>query len=76
MDDNKRALIRSDVAIADEDKLQFYLEQMYDKSKMLEWEKKPSVTKTDYIAAKHYFEEIVKATDTYAQNVGGGYHRT
>ena len=59
---------------------QFYLEQMYNsnhfkKSEMLEWEKKPSVTKTDYIAVKHYFEGLVKATDTYAQNLGG-YHRT
>jgi hypothetical protein len=76
LDDDQLALIRSDVTIADEDKLQF-LEQMYDsnhfeKSEMLEWEKKPSVTKTDYIAAKHYFEELVKATDTYAQNAGGG----
>ena len=77
LDDDQRALVRSDVTITDEDKLQFYLEQMYDsnhfeKSEMLDWEKKPSVTKTDYIAAKHYFEELVKATDTYAQNAGGG----
>ena len=77
LDDDQRALVRSDVTIADEDKLQFYLEQMYDsnqfeKSEMLDWEKKPSVTKTDYIAAKHYFEELVKATDTYTQNSGGG----
>jgi len=75
LDDDQRALVRSDVTIADE--LQFYLEQMYDsnhfeKSEMLEWEKKSSVTKMDYIAAKHYFEELMKATDTYAQNAGGG----
>ena len=44
----------------------------FEKSEMLDWEKKPSVTKTDYIAAKHYFEELVKATDTYTQNAGGG----
>jgi hypothetical protein len=44
----------------------------FEKSEMLEWEKKPSVTKTDYTAAKEYFEELVKATDTYTQNVGGG----
>ncbi len=77
MDDDQSSLVRSDVTIADEDKLQFYLEQMYDsnhfeKSKMLDWEKKPSVTKADYIAAKDYFEELVLATDTYAQNAGGG----
>ena len=44
----------------------------FEKSKMLEWEKKPSITKTDYTAAKEYFEELVKATDIYAQNAGGG----
>ncbi len=30
LDDDQRALVRSDVTIADKDKLQFYLEQMYD----------------------------------------------
>ena len=58
MDDDQRALVRSDVTIDDEDKLQFYLEQMYDsnhfkKSKMLDWEKKPSIIKTDYTTAKN-----------------------
>ncbi len=77
MDDNQHTLVHSDVTIPDKDKLQFYLKQMYDsnhfeKSKMLEWEKKPSITKTDYTAAKEYFEELVKATDTYAQNAGRG----
>ena len=77
LDDDQRALVRSDVTIADEDKLQFYLEQMYDsnhfeKSKMLDWEKKPTIIKTNYVDAKDYFETLVKATDTYAQNAGGG----
>jgi hypothetical protein len=77
LDDDQHALVRSNVTIANEDKLQFYLEQMYDsnhfeKSKMLDWEKKPSVTKADYTAAKNYFKELVRATDTYAQNAGGG----
>ena len=58
MDDDQRALVRSDVTIDDEDKLQFYLEQMYDsnhfeKGKMLDWEKKPSIIKTDYTTAKN-----------------------
>ena len=44
----------------------------FEKIEMLEWEKKPSVTKTDYTAAKNYFKELVKATDTYTQNAGGG----
>ncbi len=77
LDDNQRALVRSDVTIADEDKLQFYLEQMYDsnhfdKNEMLDWEKQPTATKTDSNAAKNYFEALVKATDTYVMNAGGG----
>ena len=77
LDDDQRALVRSDVTIAEEDKLQFYLEQMYEsnhfeKSEMMEWEKKSSVTKADYTAAKDYFEELVRATDTYTQNAGAG----
>ena len=77
LDDDQRALVRSDVTIAEEDKLQFYLEQMYEsnhfeKSEMMEWEKKSSVTKADYTAAKDYFEELVHVTDTYTQNAGAG----
>ena len=77
LDDDQRSLVQSDVTIADEDKLQFYLEQMYDsnhfeKSEMMEWEKKSSITKADYTAAKDYFEELVRANDTYTQNTGAG----
>ncbi len=77
LDDNQRALVRSNVTIADKDKLQFYLEQMYDsnhfdKNKMLAWEKQPTAIKTNYDATKKYFEALVKATDTYKMNAGGG----
>jgi len=77
LDDDQRAFVRSNVTIADEDKLQFYLEQMYDnnhfeKSEMLDWEKKPAIIITNYYNAKDYFEALVKAADTYAQNAGGG----
>jgi hypothetical protein len=77
LDDNQQALICSNVTIADEDKLQFYLEQMYgsnhfNKNNMLEWEKQPNATKTDYNRANYYFEALVKATDTYKQNARGG----
>jgi hypothetical protein len=77
LDDDQRTLVHSDVTITDEDKLQFYLEQMYDsnhfeKSEMLDWEKKPTIIKTNYDDAKDYFEALVKATDTYVQNAGGG----
>ncbi len=44
----------------------------FEKSKILDWEKKPSITKADYVAAKDYFEDLVKATDTYTPNAGGG----
>jgi hypothetical protein len=39
---------------------------------MLTWEQQPHNTKTDFDLAKAYFEAIVKATDTYEQNIGGG----
>ena len=77
LDDDQRALIHSDVTIADNDKLQFYLEEMYDsnrfdKQEMLTWEQQPAATKTDFQLARAYFERLVKATDTYEQNAGGG----
>jgi len=77
LDDDQRALVRSDVTIADDDKLQFYLEEIYDsnrfdKQEMLTWERQPTATKTDFDLAKAHFEEIVNATDTYKQNAGGG----
>jgi hypothetical protein len=67
LDNNQRALIRSNITIADKDKLQFFLEQMYDsnhfnKNNMLKWEKQPNATKTDYDSAKDYFEALVKTT--------------
>jgi hypothetical protein len=59
-----------DVTIADDDKLQFYLEEIYDsnrfdKQEMLTWVRQPAVTKTDFDLAKAHFEEIVNAPDTY-----------
>jgi hypothetical protein len=39
---------------------------------MLTWEREPSATKTDFTLTKVHFEAIVKATDTYEQNAGGG----
>ena len=77
LDDDQCSLIRSDVTIADNDKLQFYLEEIYDsnrfdKQEMLTWEQQPPIIKTDYVEVKNYFERIAKATDTYEQNTGGG----
>jgi hypothetical protein len=39
---------------------------------MLTWEQQPQNTNTDFDLAKAYFEAIIKATNTYEQNVGGG----
>ncbi len=77
LDNDQHALVRYDVTIVDEDKLQFYLEEMYDsnhfdKNKMLDWEQQATTTKTDNKLAKQYFEALVKGTDTYKQNAGGG----
>ncbi len=77
LDDDQCALVRSDVTIANDDKLQFYLEEIYDsncfdKQEMLTWEREPAATKTDFTLANAHFETIVNATDTYEQNAGGG----
>jgi ribosomal protein L31 len=77
LDDDQTTLVRSDITISDEDKLQFYLEQMYDsnmfdKAEMMEWEQQTINIKTDYVLAKHHFELKVKAHDTYSQNSSGG----
>jgi hypothetical protein len=39
---------------------------------MLDCEQQITATKTDYKLAKQYFEALVKATNTYKQNAGGG----
>ncbi len=77
LDDNHRALVCSDVTIANKDNLQFYFEKMYNsnhfgKNKMLDWEQQATAIKTNYKLAKQYFKALVKATDTYKQNTGGG----
>ncbi len=64
------------IAISDEDKLQFYMEQIYapnmfDKKEMIDWENKPVVVKDDYDQAKLYFENLVKDFKMYTQNSGG-----
>ncbi len=52
IDNNKNVLICSDITISNEDKLQFYLEQIcdfniFDKAKMMDWESKPALIKPD-----------------------------
>ena len=43
----------------------------FDKNEMLDWEKKSTAVESNYTNAKTYFEDLVKATDTYEQNAGG-----
>ena len=47
-----------------------YDSNTFDKNDMLEWEKQPISTKTNWLPAKAYFKDLIKATDTYLQNVG------
>jgi hypothetical protein len=49
-----------------------YDSNRFDKQEMLTWEQQPTATKTNYYLVQAYFERIVKATDTYKQNTGGG----
>jgi hypothetical protein len=76
LDDDQKALVRSDITILDDNKLQFYLEEIYDSNKfnkqnMLTWEQSSAIIKTDFDQTKAYFEKIVKATNVYKQNTGG-----
>ena len=49
-----------------------YDSNRFDKLEMLTWEQQPPNIKIDYDKVKIYFERIIKATDTYEQNAGGG----
>jgi hypothetical protein len=49
-----------------------YDSNRFDKLEMLMWEQQPPNIKIDYDMVKIYFERIVKATDIYEQNAGGG----
>ena len=51
---------------------EIYDSNRFDKQEMLTWQQQPPIIKTNYVEAKNYFERIVKATDTYEQNAGGG----
>jgi hypothetical protein len=75
LDKEQVRIIRLGVVISDEDKLQFYMEQIYasncfDKKEMVDWENKPVNVKDDYDQAKLYFEGLVRDFETYTQNSG------
>jgi hypothetical protein len=76
LDDNQVRIVRFGITISNEDKLQFYLEQMYasnhfDKKEMAEWENKPEAIKNDFNNAKTYFEGLVWDYEAYEQNSSG-----
>jgi hypothetical protein len=76
LEDNQKASVRLDVAIPDNNKLQFYLKEIYDSNKfdkqdMLTQEQSLAIIKTDFNQTKAYFEKIVKATIVNKQNTGG-----
>ena len=65
LNDDQVRIKRYGITISDEDKLQFYLKQMYssnhfDKKEMTEWENKPEADKNNFGKAKTYFEGLVK----------------
>ncbi len=61
LDKDQNRLNRLGIIISDEDKLQFYLKQIYAsncfvKAEMMAWENKPILIKGDYNKAKRYFK--------------------
>ena len=75
LDDDQAALAANNIPISDEDKLQFFIEQMYesknfDREQYVAWEKRPAATKT-WAGAKEYFEELTNDIDEYEANIGG-----
>jgi hypothetical protein len=76
LDKEQNRLDRLGIVISNNNKLQFYLEQIYasncfNKTEMVTWENKPIIVKADYTQAKAYFENLGKDFKTYTQNRGG-----
>ena len=76
LDDEQIRIERFGITISDEDKLQFYLEQMYacnhfDQTQMTTWENKDEAIKNDWTMVKQYFEGLVRDFEVYEQNSGG-----
>jgi hypothetical protein len=76
LDDDQKAHVRSDITIPDNNKLKFYLKEIYGSNKfhkqdMLTWEQLPAIINTNFDQTKAYFKKIVKAVNVYKQNTGG-----
>ena len=75
LNEEQESLIRDSILFSNEDKLQHFLEQMYEcgvfeRRDYKEWEDKPDNQKTWAAATKH-FADIVDNMDTYNHNIGG-----
>jgi hypothetical protein len=75
LDKEQSRLDRLVIVISNNDKLQFYLEQIYvlncfNKTEMVTRENKPIIIKDNYAQAKAYFKNLVKDFETYMQNSG------
>jgi hypothetical protein len=76
LDKEQHWLNRLGIVINDEEKLQFYMEQIYklnqfDKNEITIWENNDKLTKNDYAEAKLYFKRLITNAETYAQNSSG-----
>jgi hypothetical protein len=65
LDKEQNRLDRLGIVISNNNKLQFYLEQIYasncfDNTEMVTWANKPIIIKDNYTQAKAYFENLVK----------------
>ena len=75
LDKDQAQLATSNITISNEDKLQFYIEQMYasrtfQRDAMMKWEEKAMANKT-WDNAKAYFEEETSKEETYRNNSNG-----
>ncbi len=76
LDKEQKRLELLGIVISDDDKLQFYMDQIYvsnmfDKKEMVDWENKQIAIKDDNDEAKTYFKNLVKDFETYTQNSRG-----
>jgi hypothetical protein len=76
LNDRQVHIERYGITIFNEDKLQFYLKQMYasnhfDKKKMTEWENKPKAIKNSFNKGMTFFEGLVRDYKVYEHNSGG-----
>ena len=74
LNEEQKSLVRDQVKVTDDDKLQHFMEEMYDcnifdRRDYKEWEDKADPDKTWAAAVKH-FQDIVDNMDTYEHNVG------